>query len=246
MLDVWSVAIYAPDEYARMLTLHHGEISAFGGIFLLLVFLNFLIDDEKNLHWFGSIERYLSGLGRIRAVSTMISLLFLVAVIFFVDESKKYATLWAGIWGIIIFLVVQIIGEVLESKQDIDGDALSAVAKGGIGGFIYLEVLDASFSFDGVIGAFAITTDIITIMVGLGVGAMFVRSMTIYLVEKGTLDSYVYLEHGAHYAIGVLAMIMLVGINYHHIPEVVTGLVGIAFILLSFISSKKYNEQRLS
>ena len=115
----------------------------------------------------------------------------------------------------------------------------------GIGGFIYLEVLDASFSFDGVIGAFAITTDILTIMVGLGIGALFVRSITIYLVEEGTLDSYVYLEHGAHYAIGVLALLMLISISYHNIPEVVTGLVGITFIILSYFSSKKYKERYL-
>lgn len=82
--------------------------------------------------------------------------------------------------------------------------------KGGIIGFLYLEVLDASFSFDGVIGAFAITNDVIVIMLGLAIGAMFVRSMTIFLVDKGTLDEFVYLEHGAHYAIGALAIIMLI------------------------------------
>ncbi len=243
MLDVWKVALYAPDEYARILTMHHGEISAFGGIFLILVFLNFLIDDEKTLHWFHFIEKYLSNLGRINTIPIMIALLLLVTVIFFVEDGKKYVTLWAGIWGIIVFLLVKIIGELLEHKHEANSEALSAIAKGGIGGFIYLEVLDASFSFDGVIGSFAITTDIITIMVGLGVGAFFVRSMTIYLVDKGTLDSYVYLEHGAHYAIGVLAILMLIGINYHHIPEVVTGLVGITFIILSYFSSKKYKEE---
>ena len=50
-------------------------------------------------------------------------------------------------------------------------------------------------------------------MVGLGVGALFVRSITIYLVEKETLNEYVFLEHGAHYAIGILAFIMLLNIN---------------------------------
>ena len=245
LFDVWKVAVYAPDEYARILSLHHGEISAFGGIFLLLVFLNFIIDDEKTIHWFKFIEKYLSDLGRINTLPTMISLFFLVSVIIFVDDDKKYATLWAGIWGVIMFLGVKIIGEVLENQHNTTYGVVSSVAKGGIGGFIYLEVLDASFSFDGVIGAFAITTDILTIMVGLGIGAFFVRSMTIYLVEQGTLDNYVYLEHGAHYAIGVLAFLMLVSISYHDIPEVITGLVGITFIILSYFSSKKYKEKNL-
>jgi len=245
LFDVWKVAVYAPDEYARILSLHHGEISAFGGIFLLLVFLNFIIDDEKTIHWFKFIEKHLSDLGRINTLPTMISLFFLVSVIIFVDDDKKYATLWAGIWGVIMFLGVKIIGEVLENQHNTTYGVVSSVAKGGIGGFIYLEVLDASFSFDGVIGAFAITTDILTIMVGLGIGAFFVRSMTIYLVEQGTLDNYVYLEHGAHYAIGVLALLMLVSISYHDIPEVITGLVGITFIILSYFSSKKYKEKNL-
>ena len=73
--------------------------------------------------------------------------------------------------------------------------------RSGIIGLIYLEILDASFSFDGVIGAFALSSDIFIIMIGLGIGAMFVRSLTLYLVEKKTLAEFIYLEHGAHYAI---------------------------------------------
>jgi len=110
----------------------------------------------------------------------------------------------------------------------------------------YLEVLDASFSFDGVIGAFAITSDVVIIMLGLAIGAMFVRSMTIYLVEKGTLDAYVYLEHGAHYAIGALALIMLASGTGLHIPEVITGLVGVAFIVWAVISSISYSKKQQS
>jgi len=243
---VWYVAIHNPVEYSMLLTKHHGEISAFGGMFLLLVFLNFLIDKDKTLHWFPFIEKELSRLGRIHTLPTLISLFVLVNVIFKLPEEHKFATLFAGVLGILIFLGVKILGELLESKHEEKYLALNSIAKGGIGAFIYLEVLDASFSFDGVIGAFAITTDIITIMVGLGIGAFFVRSMTIYLVEQGTLDDYVYLEHGAHYAIGILAILMLIGINYHEIPEVLTGLVGIAFILWSFYSSKQYIAKNLN
>ena len=97
-------------------------------------------------------------------------------------------------------------------------------------------MLDASFSFDGVIGAFAITQDIFIIATGLGVGAMYIRSTTVYLVRKGTLQEFVYLEHGAHWAIGALAVILLVTIQYH-VPELVTGLIGVAFIGAAFASS---------
>jgi hypothetical protein len=116
------------------------------------------------------------------------------------------------------------------------------ISQGSIGGFIYLEVLDASFSFDGVIGSFAITNDVVIIMLGLAIGAMFVRSLTVFLVHKGTLDEFVFLEHGAHYAIGILAVIMFASVQYE-IPEWFTGLSGVAFILVSLWSSVRYRRR---
>jgi hypothetical protein len=71
---------------------------------------------------------------------------------------------------------------------------------------------------------------------------MFVRSLTVYLVNKGTLDDYVFLEHGAHWAIGALAGIMLASIVFD-IPEVITGLIGVAFIVLALISSVRYKRK---
>ena len=103
--------------------------------------------------------------------------------------------------------------------------------------FLYLEVLDAAFSFDGVTGAFAITSDPIIIALGLGlVGSMFVRSITIYLVRQDTLDRYVYLEHGAHWAIGALAVIMLISIEPRdsRFPRCITASVGVVFIAAAF------------
>jgi hypothetical protein len=104
-------------------------------------------------------------------------------------------------------------------------------------------VLDASFSFDGVIGAFAITNDVVIIMLGLAIGAMFVRSLTVFLVHKGTLDEFVYLEHGAHYAIGILALIMFASVEYE-IPEWFTGLSGVAFIAVSLWSSVRWRRRQ--
>ena len=72
---------------------------------------------------------------------------------------------------------------------------------------------------------------------------MQVRSLTIMLVEKKTLKQFLYLEHGAHWAIGVLAVLMFIS-TFQHIPEVVTGLLGLAFIVSAFISSILYNKQK--
>ncbi|WP_201535383.1 DUF475 domain-containing protein [Psychrobacter ciconiae] len=209
MMQVINLALYQPAEYSARLMAHHAEISAFGGIFLLLVFLNFIFDD-KEVHWFKWLEGRLVKLGKVDAISVFVALIALIVASSWAQADQSIAVLTAGIWGILVYLSVQVISGLLEGdlEEGLDGvnngsgeAATSAIMKGGIIGFLYLEVLDASFSFDGVIGAFAITNDVVVIMLGLAIGAMFVRSMTIFLVNKGTLDEFIYLEHGAHYAI---------------------------------------------
>ena len=241
ILDVWSMAIDRPDEYSAKLMEHHGEISAFGGMFLLLVFLNYFLDEEKDIHWIKSIEEKVGALGRIEAVSVMIALLILVGAISMVESAHRFAVLIAGVWGILTYLLVSFLSAFLEKEEEEDTGVGQMVKRGSIGAFLYLEVLDASFSFDGVIGAFAITKDIVIIMLGLGIGAMFVRSMTIYLVENDTLNEFIFLEHGAHYAIGVLALIMIASIKIH-VPEVLTGLIGVAFIGAAIYASIKHRK----
>jgi len=142
----------------------------------------------------------------------------------------------AGLLGLVTYLVVKGLSRAFR-PADVEaataGEAAGgAVGKAGLSLFVYLEVLDAAFSFDGVTGAFAITSDPIIIALGLGVvGSMFVRSITIYLVQQETLERYEYLEHGAHWAIGALAVIMLLSIEPRfQIPETVTASVGVVFV----------------
>ncbi|WP_139851950.1 DUF475 domain-containing protein [Acinetobacter pullicarnis] len=251
MIEVAQLALNHPAEYSAKLNAHHAEIAAFGGLFLLLVFLNFLFDQGKDTHWFHWLEVRLAKLANIPAMSIFLALVALVIMASNVPEASRLAVTMAGIWGIIVYVGVQVIGHALGGGTEEDDQVQSSasngssnIVKAGIGGFLYLEVLDASFSFDGVIGAFAITDDVVIIMLGLAIGAMFVRSMTIYLVEKGTLEAYIYLEHGAHYAIGALALIMLGSGTGLHIPEVVTGLIGVAFIVWAVASSISYNKKQ--
>jgi len=243
LIEVWNMGLNNPDEYALHLTSHHAEVAAFGGIFLLLVFLNFLLDEKKELHWLGHIEEKIATFGKVASISVMIALGTLLACMTMVEEGKQLVVLVAGLWGVLSYVGVDVISSLLEKEED-DSKIGDVIKRGGIGGFLYLEVLDASFSFDGVIGAFAITKDIVIIMIGLGIGAMFVRSMTVFLVRKQTLDSYVYLEHGAHYAIGILAVIMLASMKYY-IPEIFTGFVGVVFIAAALWSSLRYRRIKL-
>ena len=244
MGEVWNLALNDPKAFSGHLVAHHAEVAAFGGMFLLLVFLNFLLDDEKEMHWLGNVERKLGALGKVSSISVMVAISALIFSMTLVDEATKLVVLMSGLWGILVYVGVDMISGLLEKDSDGEGgaDVANMVKTGGIGGFLYLEVLDASFSFDGVIGAFAITNDVVIIMLGLAIGAMFVRSMTVYLVRQGTLDEYVYLEHGAHYAIGILAVIMLASMKYH-IPEIFTGLIGVAFIVASLWSSLRHRKQ---
>ena len=102
---------------------------------------------------------------------------------------------------------------------------------------MYLEVLDASFSLDGVIGAFAITNEIVLIIAGLGAGAVWVRSLTVYLMRSGALAKYRYLEHGAHWAILALGVIMLIKLYHVEPPEWFTGSLGLIVISVAILSS---------
>jgi len=240
--EVWNMGLNNPEEYARHLTDHHAEVAAFGGMFLLLVFLNFLLDDEKELHWLGHLEEKIASFGKVASIAILIAIGTLLASLTMVEPPRQLAVLTAGLWGILTYVAVDVVSSILEMEEE-DPKVGDMIKRGGVGGFLYLEVLDASFSFDGVIGALAITKDIVIIMIGLSIGAMFVRSMTVYLVRQGTLDKFVFLEHGAHYAIGILAFIMLASMKFH-ISEIFTGLIGVAFIMAALWSSVRYKDKQ--
>lgn len=238
-------ASHFPDgspSYETLLTDAHPQIAAFGGMFLAMLFLNFIFA-EREITWLSWLERPLAKAGKLDMLSVVVAGTGLVlAAEFLAADDDRSTVLLAGLLGIIIYIAVDGLGSMFNAEEHAEqasGPSGLAVATGKAGFFLflYLEVLDASFSFDGVIGAFAITSDPIIIALGLGlIGAMFVRSITVYLVRKGTLSEYVYLEHGAHWAIGALALILIVSIGVH-INEVVTGLIGVAFIGAAFITS---------
>ncbi|MEU8511462.1 DUF475 domain-containing protein [Kitasatospora sp. NPDC048722] len=238
--------------YGQYLEAANPAIAAFGGVFLLMIFLDFVFE-EKEHNWLSWIERPLEKVGKLDALSSVVALVALVLSARFFAAEHAETVLLAGVLGLITYLVVGGLSSIFESGLEAEAEREEEDQKAGkslvqVGGkaafflFLYLEVLDASFSFDGVVGAFAISSDIFMITLGLGIGAMYIRSLTVFLVRKGTLDDYVYLEHGAHYAIGALAGILLVGIRFH-IPEIVTGLIGVAFIGLALGSSILRNRR---
>ncbi|GAA0935016.1 MULTISPECIES: DUF475 domain-containing protein [Streptomyces violaceusniger group] len=285
-IEAVDLAINDKNQYEHLVTAAHPAIAAFGGIFLLMIFLDFIFE-ERDIRWLGWLEKPLAKLGKLDTFSIVVALigLLIAATTVATDVAhgggdKSATVLLSGVAGLLTYLIVGGISgyfeDKLEEEEDEDEDDEAGAAEGegdegakaatnaqlnGSGGrgssgasvvglagkaafflFLYLEVIDASFSFDGVIGAFAITNDIFEMALGLGIGAMYIRSLTVFLVRRGTLDDYVYLEHGAHYAIGALAVILLVTIKYE-INEVITGLVGVVLIAASYWSSVRRNRK---
>ena len=248
-----------PGTYGYLLHQAHPAIAAFGGMFLLMIFLDFVFE-EREITWLSWLERPLARIGKLDQLSVVIALGVLAVTAYTVGNSadtqqaaghRISTVLAAGVLGLGTYLLVSGLDSFFEQDEDEDEElgatlekkkALHVVGKQAFFLFLYLEVLDASFSFDGVVGAFAITSDPIIIAIGLGIGAMFIRSLTVFLVRKGTLSEYVYLEHGALWAIGALAVILLMTIEYE-VPEVVTGLIGVAFIGAALASSIVRNRR---
>ena len=235
ILDAFGMAINNPKLYAATLTSSHIMIAGFGGTFLLLVALSYFLDAEKEVHWIRPIENWISSAGNMAKTEIMVTLAAVVAAaIYMVPSHEQFTFLLSCLAGLVCHELVHGVAALLESKEE--HDLAAGIVKGGIMTFLYLEVLDASFSFDGVIGAFVLSNNIFIIALGLGIGAMFVRSLTIMFVEKKTLSEFRYLEHGAFWSILVLSAIMFASIKFD-IPEWVTGGLSVIFIGTAFIGS---------
>lgn len=229
-----------PEEYERIVSSAHVGIAGFGGAFLAMVGLSFFFDADKDVHWIAAVERAINRFSTVPAIEIGLVLFLIYGVSTLLPPDDALTFLTAGMLGLVTYIGVNALGAIIEQREAAK-KASGALIRSGLGGFMYLEVLDASFSFDGVIGAFALSNNMIVIAIGLSVGAMFVRSMTIHLVKAGTLAQYRYLEHGAFWAIIVLGGIMLLSARYH-IPETFTGLIGAILIGLSLLWSIRHNR----
>jgi hypothetical protein len=239
-IDAVRLAASDPAEYERIITSAHVGIAGFGGAFLAMVGLKFFFDSDKEVHWIDVIEERLAKLSSVDAIEIAIVLLALYGISTILPREEAFTYLVSGIFGILAYLAVEAVNSLLEPDEN--AIAAGAAVRSGLAGFLYLNLLDSAFSFDGVIGAFALSNNIFIIALGLGIGAMFVRSMTILLVDKGTLAEYRYLEHGAFWAILALAAIMLLSARFY-VPEVITGLIGALLIGFALYASVRHNRR---
>lgn len=232
---ITKLAITDPAEYGHLLESVHASITAFGGAFLLMVSLKYFFNKAKRVHWIHVIEAHMVKWGRIEAIEIALAL-SLLGVLASLTHFNPVSVLIAGIVGIVLFIIMEGVAGSLSLEA-------GEIAQSGVTLFVYLNILDSAFSLDGVVGAFALTTNLLIIVVGLGIGAYFVRSLTLYMVQKRTLTELVYLEHGAHWAILGLAIAMFANLLVH-VPEVVTGLIGLVFVLFAYRSSIRESKQK--
>jgi len=240
-METVRLSLNDPVAYEEIVSSAHVGIAGFGGAFLAMVGLKFFFDADKDVHWISVVEEKLAKFSRIEAVEIAFLLIALYLISLMLSDEEALTFMVAGTLGLVTFIAVEAISTILELQEE-SRAAAGAVVRSGLGGFLYLNVLDASFSFDGVIGAFALSNNMIVIALGLSIGALFVRSMTIHLVDKGTLSEYRYLEHGAFWAIIALGAIMLLSAKFH-IPETITGLIGATLIGISLWWSVRHNRK---
>lgn len=232
LLDSVQLAFFKPEEYSQMMLASHLSVSSFGGAFLLMVFLHFFMNDEKDVHWIPFFEKPMLQISRVQSSELLIAILVLLGIYKYLPTEEALPFLISALWGLVTFILVHGVSELLEDSSLSKVKWLSS----GFGMFLYLEVLDSSFSFDGVVGAFAISHEVFVIVLGLSIGAFFVRALTLYLVEKETLNQFIFLEHGAFYALGALAFFMLLD-PFFNFSEWVTALSGAAILCLSVLWS---------
>ena len=235
--EVVDLALNNPTLYAEELHKAGPVIDAFGGTFLLMIGISYFLDRDKVVHWLEPIERPLARAGKIRFIKLIIMSIVAILLYLTVDSELKQTVLIASVLGIILQFGLQSLSVFFDKSIKKSNGVKHQVGWAAFASFMYLEVLDASFSFDGVIGAFAITTSVVLIVAGLGVGALWVRSMTVYLMRAGTLAKYRYLEHGAHWAILALGLVMLAKLYHVNLPEWMTGSLGLVFIVTAIATS---------
>lgn len=244
--QVVQLAFDHPDKYKEVLDSAHPSIAAFGGMFLLMLALHFFFDITRGIQWIKRFEVPMQAIGRKWLHSAVCSLL-LTGIVLLPGNKHPREVLIAGFIGIAIYLMIHGVSELFtlqraRKEKSTGKKILQQIGMAAFASFLYLEVLDASFSFDGVIGAFAVTQDVILIAVGLGIGALWVRSLTLFIVRRKVLNTYRYLEHAAHYVIAALAFTLLLGI-FFEIPEALVGIVGIGVIAVAIVHSKRDNAK---
>lgn len=246
IIDSYHLAVDDGAAFGKILADASATIAGFGGAFLLMTGLAFFVSADKEANWISWFEVPLQKLGELteclqikgfmlRPVEAAVTL----GLGYMISAGHGNMEFFhAAIGGLLVFYAVDLLKLCFEALDEKLSTSKAKWIAGGLGTFIYLEVLDASFSFDGVVAAFALSDNLWVIAGALGVGAAFVRCMTVMLHKTGAMKTYEFLENGAFVAILFLAASMYIG-EVLHLPHWIVAVTSILSIAAAVYSSVK-------
>lgn len=200
-----------------------------GGVFLVFLFLHWLFVEEKEFGLIG--ERFFSAQG----VWFYSAISLVLAVVVWLALQIHPMMAFSAVIGSTAFFITHGFKQQAEAQERklLNKDTnLSDASK-----VFYLEVIDATFSIDGVLGAFAFTLSVPLILIGNGIGALVLRQITIGNIER--IKKYIFLKNGAMYSICILGVIMILDAFGKHIPTWVSPVLTFGIVIFFFLKSRK-------
>lgn len=201
-----------------------------GGVFLIFLFFHWLFLEPK--HFGLRVERFFYSQGV--WFYAVVSVVLAVAVWFALPINPLMA------FGVVVGSTVFFITHGFKENAKEQEEKLLTVSRSDVSKIFYLEVIDATFSIDGVIGAFAFTLVVPLILLGNGIGAIVVRQLTVSNIDR--IKKYLYLKNGAMYSILILGTIMLLDSFGFHIPSWLSPIVTAGVVGYFFLKSRKALE----
>ncbi len=198
-----------------------------GGTFLLFLFFHWLFAEPKNYGLRGERFFHRQSVWFYAVVSILLS-----AIIWFALKTHPLMAFGAVVGSTAFFIT-----HGFKSNAEAEEKRLMQKGRSDISKIFYLEVIDATFSIDGVLGAFAFTLSVPLILLGNGIGAVVLRQLTVSNIER--IKQYKYLKNGAMYAILFLGMIMILNSFGFHIPEIITPVITFVIVGYFFIKSRR-------
>lgn len=228
-LGAFQAAFSDSDKFAHLIEERKGIILLGAGVFMALLYLHWLFLEKKDPYFvFDRLIKPRHGIWFFASAAViLVSLLYLAR--------EDWRLMLSAAVGNAVFFIIYGFKEQAAKQEEMlqaENNNLSDFSK-----LMYLEILDASFSFDGVFGAFAFTTAIPLILIGNGIGALVVRQVTVMGIEK--VSQYKWLKNGAMTSIGLLGLVMILKSFDVFIPEYLPTLVTIGLVGLTFWASHK-------
>ena len=204
--DVVSFVFHPTDQIQAYVEQSQALLLLAGGVYLFMVFLGWLFMEEKKYAFL--VEEFVH---KQSIWFYAVASLFFVVVVYFSVKVNPILALSSAIGSTAFFITDGFKKNAETKEKELLSEHVSAISK-----ILYLEILDATFSIDGVIGAFAFTIFVPLIFLGNGLGAYIVRELTVRGTE--VISKFAYLKNGAMYSIGVLGGMMVFEAFGHDFP----------------------------